>query len=435
MKLFKKKSVDKSFDPHQEPSGILTVAYVVALAFIALLGSTSHFLIIQMTNAQKDTTEIVYMAGRQRLTVQQMALHAADYNETRSDEDKALIENAYFSFKLGHDYLINGDPNRAQARYELSDELKKIYFEEPYNLDRQAKSYLNIAENLLKLEKDDPQIERKLRIIYRALSDKAVGSLLQALDVAAQQYQKEALDKISRLTFMQTMVFTILIMTLIIEALFIFKPLVTHVREYSRQLMEMALKDTLTGLNNRRAFTQQAEKEMSRAARYREDLCVVLSDIDKFKSVNDTYGHAAGDKVLIDFANILEDAFRKEDVIGRIGGEEFAFVLPNTDAENGKLIVEKVRQIVENTPSHIKDENGNAHQLKYTSSFGLVYFSDYNEDLSSLLNRADMALYEAKETGRNKVIVAKGATSRFVKVVDKENSQKDDDAHTSPRNT
>ena len=204
---------------------------------------------------------------------------------------------------------------------------------------------------------------------------------------------------------MQTLVFYVLLITLALEALFIFRPLVLHVKRYSQKLLTMALKDTLTGLNNRRAFMTASETEIGRAKRHGRNLCVIISDIVKFKSVNDTYGHAVGDAVLKHIAQIISKSFRTEDIYGRIGGEEFAFVLPETSQEQGRSLIERLRKRIEATPCKVMHE-GREFDLSYTSSFGLVFVNAPEETLEDLMKRADDALYQAKEDGRNRVVVA-----------------------------
>ena len=411
----RKLEAQDALNEKSDPTAFLTIIYVLALSFIALLALVSHLLIVQMTGAQKETAEIVYIAGRQRVTAQQVALHASDYMNMQDQKHKALMENAYFSFKLGHDYLIHGYEESKSGAVELSPQLFKIYFDDPVNLHKQAQDYMRLCEELLKLspQEDRPDFLRT----YQQLSTMATGELIKSLDLAAQQYQEEALIRINRLTRMQTIVFVVLILTLLIEAMFIFRPLVAHVRKYSNQLLTLALKDSLTGLNNRRAFIQSAEAEVSRAMRHGSDLCVVISAIDKFKAVNDTYGHAAGDAVLKHIAKILMETFRKEDVIGRIGGEEFAFILPQTNADQAKQLMDKLRMKIEMSECAVQDERGKSVTLKVTSSFGIASFDDKTENLASLMKRADAALYEAKDTGRNRVVLSKPENNEALKAI------------------
>ncbi len=411
-----KPDYQNSYGSVKDPSGYLTIVYILALGVIALLASVSHTMITQMTSAQKETAEIVYIAGRQRVTAQQVALHISGFVNEKTPENWALVENSYFSFKLGHDYLVHGYLEEKTGSVEMSPQVYKIYFSDPVNLHRQAQNYIALVDEFLKLDEEQTP-ESKYKAFQTVSTNLATGELIQGLDIAAQQYQEEALAKINRLNRMQKGVFAFLLIALLLEATFIFRPLVSYVKKYSAQLLNMALKDTLTGLDNRRSFMQLAEAELSRARRHKTNVCVVLSDIDKFKAVNDTYGHAAGDDVLVHLAGILKKMIRKEDVFGRIGGEEFAFVLPQTNLEQGVKMMEKLRHEIETTPCPVKKDDGSEMRLTYTSSFGLVFMDNENEDIDALLKRADAALYEAKEAGRNKVVVAKAAKTEVLKAV------------------
>jgi len=154
--------------------------------------------------------------------------------------------------------------------------------------------------------------------------------------------------------------------------------------------------DPLTQLLNRRAFREFLLKGMTLARRHKLPLSLVMTDIDYFKSVNDTYGHKAGDEVLKCFAKILKKSSRTEDTIARFGGEEFIILLPNTTIGSALLFAERLREKVENVPIP-------KISINITASFGITEFliSDTEE---SFLKRADDALYEAKRAGRNRCI-------------------------------
>ncbi len=162
-------------------------------------------------------------------------------------------------------------------------------------------------------------------------------------------------------------------------------------------LQGLSSRDSLTGLFNRFKLEEAFEYEQKQSNRYETDLSIIMIDIDDFKSVNDTYGHNIGDVFLKEIAEILKTSFRDVDTVGRWGGEEFLILLPKTNLEDSKQIAEKVRKEIE---LHKFTEIGNK-----TASFGVATHSN-NESLSSLLNRADKALYAAKENGRNRVEVA-----------------------------
>ena len=167
-------------------------------------------------------------------------------------------------------------------------------------------------------------------------------------------------------------------------------------------LEELARTDPLTGLPNRRAIEDWATRQLSGAARYGFSFLVVLADLDHFKSVNDTHGHDAGDRVLKKFAEILKANSRRSDICGRIGGEEFLFILTHTTQENARIVIERIRAELEATKF---DFDGGI--LTVTASFGLAGFEGtQTADFNRLVAQADVALYAAKRTGRNRIEIA-----------------------------
>ncbi len=169
-----------------------------------------------------------------------------------------------------------------------------------------------------------------------------------------------------------------------------------------QKMAEMATRDELTGLYNRRFFSEALEREVARAKRYGTGLVVLMMDLDHFKEVNDTYGHSAGDMVLHEIARMLLGSIRQSDLICRYGGEEFAVILPNIDLEKARWVSERFRKKV------------SKHQFEYdllrfqiTVSIGIAPFdSSRNRSPIDLINGADQALYEAKRKGRNRVKAA-----------------------------
>ena len=166
----------------------------------------------------------------------------------------------------------------------------------------------------------------------------------------------------------------------------------------SQELFRLATTDPLTGLLNRRELQTQAKKVIHQAARNSSTFALMSVDVDYFKHVNDTYGHQAGDKVLIHLANILSKERRVNDLVARIGGEEFVLLLPDIEHEDAFMLAEKLRKTVE---KNVIDN------LKITISIGLVVtIKDTLIDFDALLKASDQALYDAKKTGRNKTSVA-----------------------------
>jgi diguanylate cyclase (GGDEF)-like protein len=167
-------------------------------------------------------------------------------------------------------------------------------------------------------------------------------------------------------------------------------------------LQELALTDPLTALPNRRAIEDWATRQLSGAIRYGFSFLVVLADLDHFKRVNDTYGHDAGDTVLKRFAEILKANSRRSDICGRIGGEEFLFVLTHTTQDNARMVIERIRAELEATKFDFEGSS-----LTVTASFGLAGFEGSQPtDFNRLITQADVALYAAKRAGRNRIEIA-----------------------------
>ncbi len=163
-----------------------------------------------------------------------------------------------------------------------------------------------------------------------------------------------------------------------------------------------ANQDYLTGLSNRRHFLEQGGTELARAQRYGEALSMFMLDIDCFKNINDTHGHKAGDIVLQKLGNVLRETLRTVDIIGRIGGEEFAILLPETDLQKAAEVAERLREDVAST--NVVLEAG--LPLHFTISIGVATLNEKSINLDTLFTLADQALYQAKASGRNKVCIA-----------------------------
>ena len=179
------------------------------------------------------------------------------------------------------------------------------------------------------------------------------------------------------------------------------KRLQDELEEKNRELERVSISDGLTGLFNHRHIHGLLHEEFERADRTGERLTVAMFDLDRFKSVNDNYGHQSGDRVLEKFADILRETAREIDKLGRYGGEEFMTLLPDTGIEDGVVFVERVRNEVERRPFNIgKDE-----PLHMTISAGIATYPDPSiNDPETLVRLADEALYAAKTSGRNRVI-------------------------------
>lgn len=179
-----------------------------------------------------------------------------------------------------------------------------------------------------------------------------------------------------------------------------FNEMVERLRESQARLQELATTDPLTGLANRKQIMASLEVKMEGFCRHGTNFSLLMLDIDYFKKVNDTYGHQAGDSVLIEIATILGAILRSLDLAGRYGGEEFVVILDTTDQEQAVLSAERIRRAVER---HIFSWQG--HELRITVSVGASTIDPSDETVDRLIARVDAALYRAKSEGRNRVCV------------------------------
>ncbi len=173
-----------------------------------------------------------------------------------------------------------------------------------------------------------------------------------------------------------------------------------HLRDRMHKARDQALKDPLTGIPNRLAYDERIVQEYARWKRFQGPLSVLLWDIDHFKQINDRFGHKAGDKALSVIANILSRRVRETDFVARYGGEEFVMLLPGTELPAAGEVAEKIRRSVEDSGFH-----ASGHSVTITISCGISDFRS-EDSIDGPLERADQALYQAKEAGRNRCISA-----------------------------
>lgn len=173
---------------------------------------------------------------------------------------------------------------------------------------------------------------------------------------------------------------------------------ISEQKKLEARLREMAETDSLTGIFNRRHFIESAEKEVARSKRHDTLFSVIILDIDWFKSINDQFGHAAGDKVLRGVTDLCRKSLRESDIIGRMGGEEFAVLLAESDMDGALIVSKRIRQ---NVASHVFEFEDQTIQC--TVSLGVASVIPGKDNLKSIMMRADAALYDAKKAGRNKI--------------------------------
>jgi diguanylate cyclase (GGDEF)-like protein len=244
------------------------------------------------------------------------------------------------------------------------------------------------------LKKD--QATADIPIIF-VTANHELNSLVQGLEVAVDYIAKP---------------FAVLELSARVRAALRMRRLQEDLKASNEQLSKLAITDALTGLLNRRGFDSQLEDELWRARRFGHNLALVLFDLDRFKSVNDNWGHPQGDVVLQRFAEVLSHSSRRVDKVARFGGEEFALLLPATDEAGVQTVCEKVRATTEAMRIPLPPQAGQEQFIKITVSGGgvvLPRISEGGAEIAQISNGlfevADRCLYAAKEGGRNRIVI------------------------------
>lgn len=174
-----------------------------------------------------------------------------------------------------------------------------------------------------------------------------------------------------------------------------------YIEKQRKQLELMAYNDSLTSLPNRRYFDALLKREIITIQKNNHESTILMLDIDDFKQINDNYGHPAGDKVLMEFSNLLSDTIRTNDIVARFGGEEFIILMPNISDKDSFVHAEKLRQAIQNHVIFVKNDT-----LTITASFGVVQLDKQNQKFDELYHSLDRALSVAKENGKNRVVLS-----------------------------
>jgi diguanylate cyclase (GGDEF)-like protein len=379
--------------------------YVVALTVIIILTLISHNITSKVIEQEIVGAEVASNLSSQITLISQIGRYSASFYISPEDLDLTLLGNAINNMKsslvhIGAYIDSGGDENSAKT------DLRKA-MRDSLLLESRLQNFITLAASVDPTEaaKETLEIQRALKKI----SEKPNQELIKLLQISLADHQENQLSEIRNLHEMQTFLTYGIVFIILMEAMFIFRPLVSKVQRSQRNLMKLALEDTLTGLKNRRAFTKDFDAYELSLQRKKEKFVLAICDLDKFKSVNDTYGHDVGDLVLKHFASILKRALRPTDIVARMGGEEFAILLTNTNETVAFKVLDRLRQIVEKTPCPIKGKS-NPEKLSYTTSIG---FSEGPIDgvtinIDEFMKTADKALYKAKAEGRNIVVNGRG---------------------------
>ena len=364
----------------------MTIAYVGGVAVMAILFLAAYFLLGNIISEQGSAAQRIHLVEQQRVLSQRIALLSTDlYAGDTSTTD--AMQDAVTQMERAQDILTGkGDP----AANPLSAAEHALYFVGSNALDAEVRSFLEDARRFIGATNMNTGNEA-----YRALQHHSRDLLLPALDRAAALFAEQADVRIDQAGKAQLVALIAFLLALALEAALIFRPMITKIRRYNAHLYEMATRDPLTGLANRRHFDEYANREFRLARRTAKPLSMAVCDIDNFEQINDTHGRAVGDAVLRRFGELAARILRDTDIISRVGGEEFALALPVMNLHGAMIIAEKLRRGMA--------ENKSDNLPPFTISVGVAVSEHGDKKMDDLLQRADSALQMAKSEGRNRI--------------------------------
>lgn len=382
----------------KNPSRYMTITYIASLSVIAILSIVVHVMLDKVISEQAKSGELINISGQQRMLSQRTSLFAMEYLVTGSLAAKQEVDNSLLKLKQNHQFLLDEHHNAVSTgkNSPLSTALLDMYFGAPVNVAEKLNTFVDSVQAALN---DRVTPVSSFNSNDRVFLDMAKAPMLKAFDDVVKQYEREGKARVAELRWAQQIVLIIIVMTILAEAFFIFRPMVRRISTYATRLQYEASYDALSGLHNRRSFSSLAATFVANGHRYSQSLSVVILDIDRFKRINDTYGHDMGDKVITWIAKTIERHCRESDCVARLGGEEFAILLPNTSVEGAMQAAEKLRRKINQSQF-----TANGHTLAITVSGGVSTLNESDKTIDSLLKRADIALYSAKESGRNQII-------------------------------
>lgn len=365
--------------------------YVAALLIIAILSISSHLILDFTLSTNNGFARLINVSGRQRMYSQRIASLSAQYYYGDQSAKKPLIRTIV-AFESSHQKLVN-DKN-VHNNTKNSRKLYQLY----YSGDNAINSLIdNYVREAWTITNNPPHSNRSLTAI-NALSQQSRKLLLSKLDQVVATYQEESERRINILNTVQWSILFIVLLTLLFEATFLFHPMFKRIRRFTEQLLKLATTDYLTNISNRRHFIESCDVVLHDAKQHFSAVSLIMLDVDHFKQINDTYGHSIGDEILIAIAEQMRNIVRNIDFVGRLGGEEFAILLPGVKIEDAKSIAERLKNNI--AKIEIKTDQGIAST---TISIGLTTVQ--GEDIDTALKLADKALYAAKANGRNQVFI------------------------------
>lgn len=368
--------------------------YIIALSIIAVLTIVSHIIVHYTLGKNQGYAALINVSGRQRMFSQRIASLAGQYYAGDKAVHKDLVDTIN-KFEKAHKQLISSPTIDAKGNYHAQ-QLYQLYYTGPDAIGKLMNQYIKdawfVANSTVKTASSD----KALNMIY-AMSRK---QLLTQLDKVVGIYQYESERKLRVLENLQWAILAVVLITLFFEALFLFRPMMTRLRQFTDSIFKLSTTDSLTDLNNRHHFLQACNEILRKQpTKPRSKNTVLVLDVDNFKQINDTYGQHIGDKVLTFMARTIQNITRPSDIIGRLGADEFVVFIADLEPYKAKQFAERLQTNIKESPP--RSENGLIH---ITVSIGMAQVPD--KDIEFALKVAGSALGKAKVNGRNQIVEA-----------------------------
>lgn len=383
-------------NPAYQPGRHAVFIYVLCLFILAAMSLSMFGLSDRILMEQERVATVVTQTSRLSLQVQKVLSDIDRYKANPTATHRETLHTNVDELADQHQRIVATTAKAQDDIAAAARALDEIYFTTDDPLQPKLAGLIADASSLARVA---PNAVRT-----SALADidaEQYQTLVIDLDRAIYTYENKLQERMLTLQIWQRSALTIMLVILFLESLFIFIPTIRRMNAYSEMLRHMALNDTLTNIGNRRYFEARGTEEIQRARRHMQPLGLCLLDVDHFKLINDTYGHASGDRVLQDLTRVIINALRTEDILSRTGGEEFAILLPYADIRNASMVAERVRQAVR-AATFVAE--GGEHIL-LTVSIGVVMVNVENDTIDKSMEEADAAMYEAKFRGRNLTVV------------------------------
>jgi diguanylate cyclase (GGDEF)-like protein len=389
---------------------LIKSAYWVALLIIAAMAMASYLFLQEMMSAQQGDQDLLALTSNQKALSQRVVFLANAASNAERAEQPALVARlkaANEEFETNYDVLLDklgADPLSPERNVEGT--IDNVLFAKPHHLDYFSTNLAANGWRLISALESDLEIG-KSPVGYLAggerakLDEKVAGSTLRGYAALGERIEATAKERLDSLLTLHRTLFYATIGVIILVALFIFRPMSEVILKRTHELVDarnsmafIAIHDALTGLHNRTFLTDHFDTLIKGAHRRRERLAVVQFDLDRFKQINDTLGHAAGDYVLVVTAQRMRDSCRASDLCVRLGGDEFVMILNGAGTtEDINMVAKRIMQRM-NEPISFQGATVNPG-----ASAGIAVYPVDADNAGDLIVHADLALYSAKKLG------------------------------------